>query len=304
MRDRRNGTVRSEDFAQYVPYTLTKSSDQLGWHGFRVEIVRGHSAGEISLPALDHHLLNFIVAVPTQHEHRWAGASREEIGREGAASLVPAGEESYWRWKYMAEGTPCDLHLHLDPAFVRRVAVNNLDELPRGTEFRGDLCFYNSDLSMISHLLLQAVEQDGSYGALYAESLATSLVSLLLRMQQPARRTPGRTDNSHAMHRVQIVCDYIDANLGSDLHLEHLGELAGLGPDRFGEVFRTALGVSPHRYVLQRRIERAKSHLRGDTAPITKIAVDLGFSDHAHFSATFRKATGLTPSRFRSEALR
>ena len=62
--------IRSQDFAQYVPYRLTKSSDHLDWRGFRVEVVRDHSSGEITLPPLDHHLLNPIVAVPTRHEHR------------------------------------------------------------------------------------------------------------------------------------------------------------------------------------------------------------------------------------------
>ncbi len=144
--------ARSQDFAQYVPYHVTKSSHHLGWRGFRGEIVRGHSAGEITLPPLDHHLLNLIVSVPTLHEHRWGGVQREEVGREGAASLVPAGHQSYWRWRYVEEGVPCDFHLHLDPAFVRRIAVVNLDDLPQDVEFRANLCFYNPALRVLAQL--------------------------------------------------------------------------------------------------------------------------------------------------------
>ena len=300
----RGRPVRSQDFAQYVPYNLTKSSQHLGWRGFRVEIVRDHCAGEISLPPLDHHLLNLIVAVPTRHEHRWGGLRREETAHEGAAALVPAGQESYWRWNYLAPGTPCDFHLHLDPAFVRRVAASNLDELPPEVEFRGDLCFYNSSLQAIAHLLLNEVEQEGAHGSLYAESLVTSLVALLLTAEQPLRKISSVPAPSAAAQRLRLALEYIDAHLGDNLHLEQIGGVAGLGPDRLGEVFRAALGVSPYRYVLQRRVERAKTLLGGRSSSITEIAVSLGFADHAHFSATFRRVTGVTPSHFRMESRR
>ncbi len=296
--------VRSQDFAQYVPYSLTKSSDHLDWRGFRVEIVRGHSAGEITLPPLDHHLLNLIVSVPTFHEHRWGGSHRQEIAQEGAASLVPAGHESYWRWNYLADGTPCDTHVHLDPAFVRRTAVANLDQLPPDVEFRGNLCFYDPTVRQIASLLLDEVERDGIHGSLYAESVATSLVAVLLKMQQPWRATLHPRREPHLRDRLRRVCDYIEASLGSDLHLEQLGAIAGLGPDRLGEVFRESIGVSPYRYVLQRRVERSKALLKAGVTPITEIALQLGFADHAHFSATFRRITGITPSRYRSESQR
>lgn len=296
--------ARSQDFAQYVPYHVTKSSHHLGWRGFRGEIVRGHSAGEITLPPLDHHLLNLIVSVPTLHEHRWGGVQREEVGREGAASLVPAGHQSYWRWSYVEEGVPCDFHLHLDPAFVRRIAVVNLDDLPQDVEFRANLCFYNPALRVLAQLLLEEVEHDGAHGSLYAESLTTSLVALLLKSQRSWPKSQAPPPRSHGRHRLHLVCEYIDANLGAHLHLEQLGAIVSLGPDRFGEVFRAALGVSPYRYVLQRKLDRAKAMLSKEKLSITEIAVHLGFADHAHFSATFRRATGLTPSRFRTESRR
>lgn len=298
------GSVRSQDFAQYVPYHLTKSSERLGWNGFRVEIVRGHEASEIALPPLDHHLLNLIVSVPTLHAHRWDGLVREETGQEGAASIVPAGRESYWRWRYLEAGTPCDFHLHLDPGFVRRVAVKNLDDLPPAVEFRGDLCFYNSHLRTLCGSLMAEVEHQGMHGALYAESLATAIVTVLLKVQEPWRISAAPSSSPASKTSLRLVCDHIEANLAGDLHLESLGQLIGLGPDRFGEVFRSTLGVSPYRYVLQRRMDRARVLLHSTSLTITEIAVNLGFADHAHFTSTFRRLTEITPSRFRRESLR
>jgi AraC family transcriptional regulator len=296
-----NRYVRSQDFSRYVPYQLAKSSHTLGWRGFRVETVRGHGPGEIHLPALDHHLINFIVSVPTFHAHSWDGKTREEIGQEGSLSLVPSGQESYWRWHYVGSGTPCDFHIHLDPAFVKRVAVGNLEDLPAQTQFLPNLCFYNPQVKALCLALLDEVEQDGFHGALYAESLATALIAVLLKMQEPKRLSPGPVKKRISQTNLRFVCDYIEAHLKEDLHLEQLGQLAGLGPYRFGEVFRLAFGESPHKYVIGRRIDRAKLLLGTSSLSLTEIALRLGFADHAHFTSTFHRVTGIPPSQYRRE---
>lgn len=294
--------ARSQDFDRFVPYQLAMRSDPLPWQGFRMELVRGHAAGEVSLPPLDHHLLNVILAVPNRHVHRWGGIRAEQTGLEGAASLVPAGNESYWRWRYLGEGTPCDVHLHLEPAFVRRVAVESLCDLPPSIEFRPELCFNNAAVRTLIGALLQEMEGGAPHGALYAESLATALVTLLLTMQEPWRQRRARRQNLRP--EMRTVCRYIEDHLESRLHLANLAELAGLGPERFRHSFRAALGESPHRYVLRRRMERARDLLRATPLPITVIAHRLGFADHSHLTSTFRRETGITPSRFRSESRR
>ena len=302
MNERAN-QVRSEDFARYVPYDVTRSSAPLGWRGFRVEVVRGHAAGEIHLPPLDQHLVNVILAVPNRHFHRWDGREREEIGLEGAVSLVPAGRASEWRWDYQGAGTPCDFHMHLETSFVRRVAAAELSELPPLLEFQGELCFYSPQLLVLASMLAEEVEAGGPNGSLYAESLATAVVALLLKRQVPARRSdPSRSRRERG--RLKAVCEYIEANLAADLHLETLGQIAGLGPERLRVAFRAALGESPHRYVVRRRMELARALLAATRLPVTEIALRLGFADHSHFTSTFRRETGWTPSRYREEALR
>lgn len=295
--------VRAADLPQYVPYTVGTTSDGLGWRGLRAELVRGHAPGELHLPPLDHHLLNLIVAVPNRHEHRWDGRSRLETAHPGAASLVPAGSPSYWQWHYVEAGSPCDFHLHFEPTFVRRVAMAALDELPQDAEFHGELCFTDPEVHALGLGLLRAVEDRGLRGALYAESLAVALVSALLTRQQTWRnsaRRPARGGEISvaAMHR---VCDFIEAHLDGDLHLEQMAAVVGLGPDRFARVFRSVVGESPYHFVLGRRIERARQLLRNTALPLAEIALSLGFADQAHFSTTFRRRTGHTPSAFRRE---
>ena len=295
--------IRAADLPHYVPYQVGTTSDGLGWRGLRAEIVRGHAPGELHLPPLDHHLLNLIVAVPNRHEHRWDGRASVQTAHPGTASLVTAGAPSYWQWHYLGDGSPCDFHLHFEPAFVRRVAVAALEELPRDAEFHPELCFAHPEVHALGLALLRAVEDRGAHGALYAESLAVALVSVLLTLQQPWR---ARVQPRGEIATIQIrrVCDFIEEHLAADLHLEDLASLVELGPDRFARVFRAVVGETPHQFVLDRRIVRARQLLRTTSLPLAEVALSLGFADQAHFTTTFRRRTGQSPSAFRREAQR
>lgn len=63
--------------------------------------------------------------------------------------------------------------------------------------------------------------------------------------------------------------------------------------------FRAATKMSPHKYVLERRIRRAQELLRASNCSIAEIAYDLGFSSQSHLSTMFRMLTGESPARFR-----
>jgi AraC family transcriptional regulator len=83
------------------------------------------------------------------------------------------------------------------------------------------------------------------------------------------------------------------------LTLEELAREACLSPFHFARSFKAAMGVSPHRYLLQRRLDHAKAMLKAGAVPMTDIALTCGFSSPAHFASSFKRATGVTPSLFR-----
>jgi AraC family transcriptional regulator len=86
------------------------------------------------------------------------------------------------------------------------------------------------------------------------------------------------------------------------LTLSAIADAVALSPGHFAHAFRQATGVAPHRYVLERRVERAKALLRQSDMPITEIADRIGCSSHSHFSVLFHRITGLTPRQFRALA--
>ncbi len=102
-------------------------------------------------------------------------------------------------------------------------------------------------------------------------------------------------DGALDIARLTRVTDYVEANLGSPLSLEYISDVAALSPFHFLRSFRAAVGVSPHRYVTMRRMERAKDLLiAGDS--LAEIAAKAGYSSRSWFAAAFRQHFGFGPA--------
>jgi AraC family transcriptional regulator len=132
----------------------------------------------------------------------------------------------------------------------------------------------------------------------YIRSLVVQLsTDLVRRYSEPVRTSlkcmgmpPGR---------LRKVVAYISEQLESDLGLTRLSAVAGVSRYYFCREFKKSMGVTPQRYVMQQRIERAKVLLEGSELSITKISEQLRFPTPSHFAATFRKIVGVTPTSFR-----
>ncbi len=101
--------------------------------------------------------------------------------------------------------------------------------------------------------------------------------------------------------RTHRICEYINFNLDQNISLEALAEMAGLSTHHFARAFKQTVGMPPHGYVLQRRIEHAQQMLRNTDLPMSEIALSAGFSDQSHLARHFRRITGMSPSVARWE---
>jgi AraC family transcriptional regulator len=97
---------------------------------------------------------------------------------------------------------------------------------------------------------------------------------------------------------VRRVCAYIDAHLDSEMEVAELARQVNLSPHHFSMLFKRTIGVSPHQYVLHKRIHAAKRHLAAGGLTLSEVALSLGFCDQSHFSRAFRKITGTTPRQY------
>ena len=103
---------------------------------------------------------------------------------------------------------------------------------------------------------------------------------------------PGREHRA-----VRLAREYLEDNLGRGVSLEELARLANLSPFHLARVFRDEVGLPPHAYQAQARVDRARSLLlRG--WPAARVARETGFADQSHLSRRFKRLVGVTPGRY------
>jgi AraC-like DNA-binding protein len=92
--------------------------------------------------------------------------------------------------------------------------------------------------------------------------------------------------------------DVIDREYARQLDVAALAREAHASPAHFARGFKRAFGVTPHRYLLRRRIERGKELLRGTDLSVTEISLEVGFQSLGSFGAAFRELVGESPGRY------
>ena len=111
---------------------------------------------------------------------------------------------------------------------------------------------------------------------------------------------PVRRQRGLSARRLKAVLGFIREHLHAALTLRDLAAVAHLSPYHFARRFKESTGLSPHQYVIARRIEWAKELLRGEEdLSLAQVAVRVGFWDQGHFTRHFKRLVGVTPKRFR-----
>jgi AraC-like DNA-binding protein len=135
---------------------------------------------------------------------------------------------------------------------------------------------------------------------LATESVVVTLGVALLRAKERLERKPGRASVNRACDwRVRRVMERMETEISTDVGLRELAADVGLSPSHLSAVFVATVGAPPHRWLLRRRVERARELLGRTRRTITDIALSCGFSSSRHFSTVFKAHEGCTPTDFR-----
>jgi AraC family transcriptional regulator len=272
---------------------LHSSGDR--WPGVWLREVAPESAGEFPESyLLEHELVLQTSSLCVNELYRprtgWTGIK----SAAGLVNFMPRGTSFASRWDERLRV----LSMTLSPSFVRTVeghdSSRSLDSPPHiNTEDRL--------LAAILFALRDDIRERSPVGNVYGEQLATAMVSHMLRRWGAGRadRLAGRTQASSK--KFERTIDYIHAHLESELSVSALARIVDLGTDHFIRSFRRSMGVTPHQYVLQCRIARAKALLVRPRASIKRVAMQCGFPDPSHFIKVFRRITGVTPALYRDQ---
>ena len=150
-----------------------------------------------------------------------------------------------------------------------------------------------------------AVELARAASGARAEAVASALVERVVSLQKvfdgSIERCPGRSlaQRRQVFLRLQRVRNYIAANCHRDLENEELARLAQYSPWQFIRAFRTAFAQTPHAFVVDQRLRRARHLLAASTLSIAEVAAACGFEDRCAFSRLFSERFSVTAREFR-----
>ncbi|QNK02149.1 helix-turn-helix domain-containing protein [Dyella telluris] len=243
-------------------------------------------------PVDTRHVLCLHLGEPVPVSYRAGRVERQGTRLHGQFCVVPAGSSTVWT----LSGPARSLLLRLSPSLLRETG-----------ETMG-LAGHNGELAPSIHVRDSQIEQIGwmmqaedhhAYpgGRLFVDSLASALAARLLALQSRHRRAQESAPRALPSWRLNQVVEYIEAHLDQDLTLAELAAVAGFSVSHFKPLFREATGKPAHRFVLERRVERARWLLQQGRASVMDVALETGFAHASHLARCMRQVLGLSPSQ-------
>jgi AraC-like DNA-binding protein len=131
------------------------------------------------------------------------------------------------------------------------------------------------------------------------EALEEAVLELAAAVIRMAGRAPRETSAAPHPGRIARVLRELEARFVEPQPLSDLARRAGQSPYHFLRTFKAVTGVTPHQWLLRARLREAARRLATSRAPVTEIALDVGFDDLSNFIRTFRAEFGVSPGRYR-----
>ncbi|RJS18320.1 AraC family transcriptional regulator [Corallococcus sp. H22C18031201] len=248
-------------------------------------------SGRFDSPVDDRHVLCLHVGDPVPVTYRVGTAERQGARLHGQFCVVPAGSSTRWTLSSPARS----LLLRLTPGLMREVAeTTGLGT--QGAALDPAIHIRDPQVERIGWMM-QAEDHDGYPGGrLFVDSLATALAARLFALQSNAVAPEPKRRHALPAWRLRQVVEYIEAHLDEDLTLAELAGVAGFSVSHFKPLFKQATGMPVHRFVLERRVERARLRLIEGRMSLTEVALEAGFSHSSHMARCLRRFLGMSPT--------
>ncbi|MYN39794.1 helix-turn-helix domain-containing protein [Duganella sp. FT109W] len=186
--------------------------------------------------------------------------------------------------------------------YFARGALDALSEAEGVARF-GEIPLINGGedtiLAHLAQMAVFAVSHVGPATPLFLETMALSVHRHLLK--QYFGRAPASTAvrGGLAGWQERRVKEYIEAHLHAGIGLLALAEQAQLSPSQFGRAFKASVGITPHQWIISRRLARARALIAQPHLSLAEVARLCGFADPSHLAREFRKSEGVSASAWR-----
>lgn len=275
-----------------LPARRLNSSADLGWRSLVARTYEDRPlADEFSTtptPALLVVLVtNGNYAIESHADARWRRADYHP----GAVGVSAPGTSATLRWRALSGDRMTSLHMYLCPELIEQTSrdLGGPNRLP------DTLLLDDPLIATMGGAVNQALQRRAP--ALYADSVAQALAVHLLHTNQITRISE---ESALGRSTLGTVIGYMREHLAEDVTLDDLAAQVNLSKFHLLRMFKKSTGSTPHAYLVRMRLGRAANLLQHSQLPVSQIAVECGYQSPGQFSATFRRAYGVSPRDYRT----
>lgn len=257
--------------------------------------LRRDPPGILDVPALENILVSVHIGAPIRVDCHRAGRHFSGTAVHGDIDIIP--QHTPARWELVGEEDKAIL-LSLPQALLQTTATESI-ESGKDVELLNRFQARDPVLEVLGTAAARELEDGCPSGGPYLDGIALAVASRLIACHSSLAESGLRQDKALSGHRLKQVLSYIEDRLGADITLNEIAASSGLSSSHLTTLFRKAMGVPVHQYVVRRRVERAKALLQESTLPTAEIALAVGFAHQSHMARHMRRLLGLRPRELR-----
>ena len=286
---------------KYITGLCKASSSDRNWTQLLVERW-SHKAGYLGPVKPDDTEIAVLVDGKLKVSRRGGGQVQKTNAVPGTIWLCPSG--IYEEEIHLSGDIKECIHLYIPAKPLSNSILEEFDLDPDNLQLRYEGGFQDELIVQIARAISTEMNSESPASGLVIDTMQTALAAHLIKNYSnlsPRKAQLARAAGALNQKRLNRVRDFILNNMEHNITLKELANEACLSPYHFARAFKMAVGVSPHRYIIDLKLNFAKKMITDTDVSFSQIALMAGFSSQAHFSRTFKRLAGLTPSEFRSK---
>ena len=251
--------------------------------------------GVLNMPGLNDVLIAIHLGPAAKLGCRRDGQRFHGTAVHGDIDIIPAHTAMRWEMHDQNDRT---LILSLSEKLLRKVTEESSSN---GARLRILNRFQIRDLELekLSWAMTREMEMGSPSGRLYLDGLTLAITSRLVTRHSSRTKEVVKQQGGLTGYRLKRVLSFIEEQLAEDLSLEKIAAVAGVSPSHLNALFRHSMGMAVHQYVIQRRVEFAKTLLLGEEMSVAEVALEAGFAHQSHLARHMRRALGLPPRQLK-----
>jgi AraC family transcriptional regulator len=253
--------------------------------------LRKDPPGVLDVPELENVLISIHLGAPARMDCRRGGKRFSGTAVHGDIDIIPARTASRWE---MHDENDTALVLSLPQRLLHGIA-NECGLNATRLEIRNRFQIRDAELESLCWSMKREMELGCPSGRLYLDGLGLAVASRLVSRHSSLAKLPNAPNEGLGGRRLKQVLSFIEDQLGEDLSLKQIAGVAGVSSSHMKTLFRRSVGVPVHQYVIQRRVERAKTLMLQDELSMAEIAQTVGFAHQSHMARHMRRVLGVPP---------